>query len=158
MIAAVKFLHIAGLLSWCAALITLPVLLHVHGRARGAREFVEFRLITHIGYAYIATPAALVAIAAGTVLMFLAETFAPWFLAKLAFVAGMVLIHAWFGHLIQRSGEERRAHRGKRPLAGLFIVLPLILAVLFLVLAKPDLDGLRKSMPGWLLVPQGGSL
>ncbi|MFV3130898.1 CopD family protein [Niveispirillum sp. KHB5.9] len=158
MIAAMKLLHIAGLLTWCATLVTLPVLLHVHYRARNPREYREFRLITHIGYAFIATPSALVAIAAGTALMFLAEIYDPWFLTKLAFVAGMVLVHMWLGHLVQRSGDEDGPSRAMRPLIGLYLTVPLILTVLLLVLAKPDLGWVRDEMPAWLLAPQGGSL
>lgn len=154
MIAALKFAHIAGLSVWVAALIALPLLLHVHGGARQQREFIEFRLVTHLGYIAFATPAALIAIAAGTALIFLAGVYEPWLLLKLAFVAGMVLVHAWFGHLIQRSGEERRSEWRRQPLTGLALALPLIAAVLALALAKPAAGTLLAWVPAAIRAPQ----
>lgn len=157
MIAALKFLHLAALACWCAGLIALPLLMHAHGRARNQRQYARFRLITHIGYIGFATPAALVTIMAGTMLIFAARIYEPWLLAKLAFVAAMVLVHVWFGHLIQRSGEEKRSHWQAAPLAGLILVMPLIGIVLALVLSKPDLVLLRDLVPGQLLSPRGGA-
>lgn len=156
MIAALKFIHIAGLVCWCGALIALPLLMHGHGGARRQRQFAEYRLVTHIGYIAVATPAALTAIIAGTALIFVAQVYEPWLLAKLAFVAGLVLVHAWFGHMIQRSGEERRSHWPAAPVLGLALVLPLVAIVLTLVLAKPDLRGLQDLIPDQLLAPRGG--
>ncbi len=155
MIAALKALHVAGLVCWCAALIGLPLLLHRHGGARRQRQFSEYRLVTHIGYIGFATPAALVAIAAGTALILLAEVFEPWLLIKLVFVAGMVMVHVWFGHLIQRSGEERRSEWHGGPLMGLALVVPLIAVVLGLVLLKPAPERLLALIPAQLLVPRG---
>ncbi|MBJ2149787.1 CopD family protein [Paracoccus sp. IB05] len=157
MIAALKFLHVAALACWCASLIALPLLMRAHGGAMSQRQYARFRLITHIGYIGIATPAALVTIMAGTGLIFAAQVFAPWLLVKLAFVAAMVMVHVWFGHLIQRSGEERRSQWQGAPLAGLLIVLPLMAAVLALVLAKPDLAPFRALIPDQFLSPRAGS-
>ncbi|WP_283179566.1 CopD family protein [Gemmobacter sp. 24YEA27] len=156
MIAALKFLHVAALACWCASLIALPLLMKAHGRAQNQRQYAHFRLVTHIGYIAFATPAALVTIIAGTALIFAAQVFAPWLLVKLAFVAAMVLVHVWFGHLIQRSGEEKRSHWQAAPLTGLLLVLPLIAVVLALVLGKPDLTPLRGLIPDQFLAPRGG--
>ncbi|MFC0280265.1 CopD family protein [Falsigemmobacter intermedius] len=154
MIAALKFLHIAGLASWCAALIALPLLLRGYSGAIGQREFERFRLLTHIGYIGFATPAALITVAAGTGLIFSAGVFAPWLLIKLGFVAAMVLVHAWFGHMIQRSGEEKRGHWRAGPLLGLTVVLPLMALVLGLVLVKPDAAALLDLIPDQFLSPR----
>lgn len=154
MIAALKFVHLAALVAWCAALIGLPLLMMAHGRTASQRQYVRFRLITHIGYIAVATPAALLTIAAGTALIFAARVFDPWLLVKLAFVAGMVLVHVWLGHLIQRSGEERRSHWRAQPLLGLALALPMIAAVLVLVLLKPDLDWMPGLIPAQFLAPR----
>src|SRR5690606_24179974 len=77
MIAALKFIHIAGLAGWCAALIALPLLMHAHGRAGNQRQYARFRLVTHIGYIGFATPAALITIIAGTGLIFAAQVLTP---------------------------------------------------------------------------------
>lgn len=158
MIAAVKALHIAGLVAWCAALIALPLLLHLHGHARRQRQFIAFRLITHVGYTAIATPAAVVAVAAGTALIFLARVYEPWLLAKLALVAAMVLVHVWLGHLIGRSGEVGRPVLRPPPILALVLTLPLIAAVLMLVLAKPDLRPLEGWLPAWAQEPRARDL
>jgi len=157
MIAAVKFIHFVGLACWCAALIALPLLMHAHGGMRDQRQFARFRLVTHVSYIAFATPAALIAIAAGTALVFLARVFEPWLLAKLAVVAAMVLVHVWLGHLIQRSGEQPGRARPAHPLVGLALALPLIGVVLALVLTKPDLSALTALIPDQFLVPRGAA-
>ena len=158
MIAALKFIHIAGLTVWCAGLIALPVLLQGYGAPRHQPEFMRFRLLTHVGYAAVATPAAIVAVSAGTALIFAQQVYHPWLLAKLALVAGMVLVHAWLGHLIQMSGERRSPVRLHVPLLGLLLVVPLMAGVLWLVLAKPDLARIERLMPAILLQPQDRGL
>lgn len=158
MIAALKFLHVAALLCWCAALIGLPLLLNHYRGARLQTAFTEFRLITHFGYIAFATPAGVIAIAAGTALIFAAGVGDAWLLVKLIFVAGMALVHAWLGHLILRSGETRERYRMPHPLIALALILPQIVVVLWLVLAKPDLAWIADLVPAVLLEPQGGSL
>ncbi|MFN4154329.1 MAG: CopD family protein [Paracoccaceae bacterium] len=158
MIALLKFLHIAALLCWCAALIALPLLLHHYRGAWVQSRFTEFRLVTHTGYIAFATPAAIIAIAAGTALIFLADVRAEWLWVKLVFVCGMALVHAWIGHLILRSGESLGRFRMPPPLIAIALVLPQIAVVLLLVLAKPDLAWMADLLPAVLLEPQGGSL
>ncbi|MDO5630621.1 MAG: CopD family protein [Paracoccus sp. (in: a-proteobacteria)] len=162
MIAALKFLHIATMLAWCAALVALPVLLAVYGdtwrnRAGGQAQarYAEFRLITHYGYIGFATPAAIISIAAGTALIFAAGVFDLWFAAKLALVSGMALVHAWIGQLILISGEQQGRARLPHPLIALALGLPLMAGVLWLVLAKPDLSGVSAWMPAFMLSPRG---
>lgn len=158
MIALLKFLHIAALLCWCAALVGLPLLLNHYRGARIQARFTEFRLITHYGYIAFACPAAVIAIAAGTALIFAAEIRDEWLLLKLVFVAGMALVHAWLGHLILQSGERRGRYRMPSPLIALALALPQMAAVFWLVLAKPDVTGLATLLPPMFVEPQGGSL
>lgn len=164
MIAALKAIHIAAMLCWCAALVALPLLLLSYGRARDQRHYTEFRLLTHYGYVGFASPAAVIAVAAGTALIFAAQVFDLWFAAKLAFVSAMALIHALIGQMIEHSGEAqaRKPGHGPWPRRGKPMILPLIAligglacigAVLWLVLAKPDLDWLRALLPRVLLAP-----
>ncbi|WP_410217041.1 CopD family protein [Paracoccus sp. (in: a-proteobacteria)] len=162
MIATLKFLHLASMLCWCAALVALPLLFSLyggawrsnHGTEKLQARYAEFRLITHYGYVAFATPAAVIAIVAGTGLIFAADVFDLWFVAKLALVSGMALVHAWIGHLVVVSAEERSIQRLPSPLIALFIVIPLIAGVLWLVLAKPDLSGLTEWMPEFMLKPR----
>jgi protoporphyrinogen IX oxidase len=157
-IAALKFLHIAALLCWCAALVGLPLLLNHYRGARIQTRFTEFRLITHYGYVAFASPAAVIAIGAGTALILVTEIQQEWLLLKLVFVAGMALVHAWLGNLILQSGERKASYKMPPPLIALALVLPQMAVVFWLVLAKPDLSWMAELLPQALLEPQGGSL
>ncbi|MDO5646650.1 CopD family protein [Paracoccus sp. (in: a-proteobacteria)] len=162
MIAALKFLHLGTMLIWCAALIALPVILWIYEglwRKRGAGKaqtrYAEFRLITHYGYIAVATPAAVISVAAGTGLIFAAEVFDLWFAAKLTLVCVMVLTHAWIGQMILITGESRGMVRLSSPPVALSLGAAAMLGVLWLVLAKPDLAGLTAFMPRFMLTPWG---
>ncbi|TVP70944.1 MAG: hypothetical protein EA339_11240 [Rhodobacteraceae bacterium] len=161
MIALLKTLHIIGLSIWMAGLIALPVIMQVYGRRAEMQTqpgFDEFRWLTHYAYTRAVTPAAIIAIAAGTVLIFAHHVLAPWMLAKLAAVSGMVLLHAWLGHVIVQAGEQRGSYR--MPPVGLALLpaFGLIALVLWLVLAKPDLDTLVLALPDILREPRGNAI
>ena len=161
MIAALKALHIAALAVWCAGLVALPVLMHVYGRPERMRTqagFAEFRLLAHRSYTRVVTPAAVVAIAAGSVLIVVLRLADPWMLAKLVAVAGMVLVHAWLGQLVALTGQRGGYWAMPSPLIGLVLGVPLMGVVLWLVLAKPDLWALAEALPEALRQPQGRSL
>ena len=162
MIAIVKATHIAALSLWCAGLIALPIVLQAYGRREEVRTqagFSEFRLLIHAAYTRIVTPAAIIAIAAGTVLFFALELRDHWLMAKLVAVVGMVLVHAWLGHLSVQATEARGDYA--MPPAAL-IALPAgflcMATVLVLVLAKPDLQPLVDALPRDLKVPQARPL
>ena len=161
MIAILKALHISALSVWCAGLILLPVLMHIYGRRDEMKTqagFTEFRWLTHYSYTAVLSPAAVIAVAAGTVLIFALEVLDIWMMAKLVAVAGMVLLHVWLGHLIVVAGEEHGAFR--MPPAGLALlgIIPLIALVLWLVLAKPSLDKLTVLLPAILQEPRGNEI
>lgn len=160
MIALFKTLHIAALVIWCACLLALPLLLGLHERMVHAvplhqlqHSYAQFRRLTHVTYTVVATPSAVIAIAAGTVLIFAAQVLELWLLAKLAFVAGMALVHAWLGHLILQSKERELGWRMPWPALALVLAIPCMLAVLWLVLAKPDLRGVVAALPDWSREP-----
>ncbi|WP_206020812.1 CopD family protein [Roseococcus sp. SYP-B2431] len=151
-----KFFHIAALSVWCAGLVGLPLLLARHDSADTQAEFARTRLVTHHAYVRIVTPAAVIAIGVGTVLVFLRGVFVPWMFVKLALVGLLVLVHAWVGHVTLKVGEEQGDYQP--PPAGLLVGMSLLamLAVLILVLGKPILgEGL---VPAWLLGTQGQPL
>lgn len=161
-VAALKFLHVAALSVWCAGLLALPFILRIHRTATrhgvGQADFTRTRLTSHKLYSLLATPSAVVAIAAGTALVLLERVTSPWLVAKLACVAGMVLVHAWLGHLVLQSGEKGPDWRMPQPMVAVVLLVPLMAAVLFLVLAKPSLDGVEALLPEALLVPRGVAL
>lgn len=161
MIALLKALHISALALWCAGLILLAIVLHLHGRRDEIRTqagFAEFRLLTHYSYTLVISPAAVVAVVAGTVLIFALEVLDAWMLAKLIAVAGMVLVHAWFGHLIAQAGAGNGTYRVPPAALALIVLIPLIGLVLWLVLAKPSLDTLIAAFPDFLQEPRGNPI
>jgi len=161
MIALFKALHVIGLVVWCAGLIALPIIIQAYGRVANVRTqtgYSEFRLLTHRGYVELVTPAAVIAVGAGTVLIFLEEVRDPWMMAKLAAVAGMAICHAWIGHMVSMTGEENGAYRLPTPMPVLFGAVGLMGMVLWLVLAKPDLAPLTGFLPDWLHQPLGREL
>ncbi|MEI4263720.1 CopD family protein [Roseovarius sp. D0-M9] len=151
-----KGLHIAALIFWCGGLAALPLMLSLHDKAASQADFTRIRHITHFSYVFAITPAALVAIGSGTALIFLREAYVPWLFAKLVFVALLVAFHAWIGGILTRVAESAGQHVPPKPVLPLILLLVPVLAILALVLGKPDLHGL--PMPEWLTQTQDGQL
>ncbi|MBR3370622.1 MAG: CopD family protein [Rhodobacteraceae bacterium] len=161
MIALLKALHIAALSVWCAGLILLPVVIQLHRldyASRNQTGFTEFRWVTHHAYRLVLTPAAVIAVTAGTVLIFALEVLDAWLLVKLVAVSGMVLVHAWLGHIIGQAGEHRNAYRLPPAAFALGALVPLMGVVLWLVLAKPALEELIALLPEMLREPRGHAI
>lgn len=161
MIAILKAVHIAALAIWCAGLILLPVLLHIYGRNTRFKTqtgFTEFRWLTHYSYTCVISPAAVIAVAVGTVLIFWLEVLDAWMAAKLLAVMGMVVLHAWFGFLIVQAGERRSAYAIPPVGLSLIVLVPLMALILWLVLAKPDLTELLSLLPEIIQEPRGNAI
>lgn len=152
MIVAVKLLHIAALSIWCAGLVGLPLLLAKHEAGDEQEDYARLRMLTHHAYIRVVTPAAVIAIALGTALIFMRGVFVPWMFAKLVLVGVLVLLHAWIGHVTVNIGESRGGYTPKRAWPFLAAALAAMLVILVLVLGKPLLDGER--LPSWLVAPQ----
>ena len=151
-----KALHLGFLAVWVAGLIALPQMLARHDRAIVQGEFAQIRLATHYGYVWLITPAAILAIGSGVALIFMRDVFTVWIMAKLVLVAGLVAVHAWVGHTIVAVAETEGQHEPPEPLFSTIIIAGLVIGILSLVLAKPDLEQL--PMPSWLLAPLGRQL
>ena len=152
----VKALHLSFVAVWVAGLIALPGMLARHDRAIVQAEFAQIRLATHFGYVWVITPVAILAIFTGSVLIFMREVFTIWIFAKLVLVTGLVAMHAWVGHTIVTVAETEGQHEPPGPLVPTLLVFGLVIGILSLVLAKPDLVEL--PMPSWLLKPLGHQL
>lgn len=151
-----KGLHITALVLWCGGLFALPLLLARHDPAIGQGDYTRIRRVTHYGYIFAITPAGLVAIGSGTALIFLREVYVPWLFAKLVFVAILVAFHGWVGHTLVEVAETEGKHIPPEPALPLMLLLVPVVAILTLVLAKPDLGMI--PLPGWLMQPYGGQL
>ena len=133
-----KLLHIAAVLVWCGALLYLPPAVAAGtARANGELFRAPHGEMARSVFTLVATPAALVAIASGTVVFLLDQTLAVWLVAKLTLVCALVLCHAACGVLLLRveRDRERPVHLACSVTGGLSVLL--ILAILALVLGKP---------------------
>ena len=151
-----KALHLVALGIWCGGLISLPIMLSRHDAVVSQDDYSIIRHRTHLTYTTVVTPAAVIAVIAGTWLIFLRQTFVPWMFAKLVFVAMLLVIHVWIGHNIVRIAEEPGDHRPPNPYLPLTGVLACAIAILLFVLGKPDLGWI--VMPEWLRLPRDGQL
>jgi protoporphyrinogen IX oxidase len=128
-----KLLHLSAVTVWCGALLYLPLAL----AAAGEDDRMTQQRVLRLLFSSIATPAALVAIASGTLIFLWQGPLAPWLVAKLAVVALLVLMHASLGLLVLRS---ERGDAPVRCLACLAVFSASVLALgatAWLVLAKP---------------------
>lgn len=146
----VKSLHIAALILWCAGLFALPLVLAKHDADEEQADYTRLRRITHHGYTRIVTPAAVVAIAAGTALIFLRGAFVPWMFAKLVAVGLLVSLHALIGHTVVLMSERRGEYQPPTPTPLIVVTIATMTVVLLLVLAKPAAPDV---MPAWLKAP-----
>ncbi|WP_323766815.1 CopD family protein [Marinovum sp.] len=152
-----KALHVAMLLLWCAGLFALPLMLARHDPAIGQSDYTRMRKATHFAYTLCVTPAAVIAIASGTALIFLREVFVTWMFVKLVAVALLVTFHVWVGYAVVAVAERRKAPHGPKGMGvAITLLVALILGILTLVLAKPELG--EVPLPDWLHEPRGQPL
>ncbi len=135
---SLKLIHIAAIVIWAAGLLYLPGLFAAHpGTWNDEVAFRRLRRQTRIVYVALMSPAAVVGVVSGTVLVFLAASIAGWIVLKLITVAGMVLLHVWMGRVMGLLLEQPSLHR---PATHLLLILPaaiLITLVIILVSWKP---------------------
>jgi protoporphyrinogen IX oxidase len=134
-----KLLHITAVIVWCGALLYLPgVIAAVAGGASGALPVDTRRHLLRSLYTGLATPAALLAIGSGTLIIVVHEVMAVWLMAKLGVVGLLVLGHGACGLLVLRA--ERGQYRFTRPAAWAIVASTLLwlAAIAWLVLGKPQ--------------------
>jgi uncharacterized membrane protein len=149
-----KALHIAGLLVWCAGLLYLPGLLIAHRELGEGEDFVRIRNASRFNYNAVVSPAAFLAVGAGTALLFASPgVLQGWMFLKLAFVGLLVMAHVQYGFVLARLSEPG----ARPPWLRLILVWAGVLgatgAILWLVLEKPVIDD--TLLPDWLLRPGG---
>lgn len=146
-----KFLHIAALAVWIAGLLYLAVMLVAHRRVTDRQDFVRVRMASRFIYMVLASPAAFIAIGAGTALLFVADALHPWMLFKLMAVGLLVIGHLQYGHVLTHLADEEASAPTIRVKVIAAVVLLSTLATLTLVLAKPAFD--TRVLPDWLTTP-----
>ena len=135
-----KFVHIATIAVWAGGLLVLQYLFWQRRLLALGPELDRLHRVTRFVYVVMTSPAAFVAIGSGTALIFLQSTFREWFTFKMVLVGVMVMLHVVAGLVAVRVFEpDGRFGRGSYfALTGAYLAL--IVAILWVVLAKPAID------------------
>jgi protoporphyrinogen IX oxidase len=141
MIWMVKLLHLSTIAIWVGGLVALPFLLMQRRGLRGEPLHRLHRLVRAL-YVAILSPAAFVAIASGTALVFLRDTFAEWFSLKLVVVGVLAVLHVQAGLLILRVFDADGAFSKAGAVVLTMATLAAVSGVLVIVLWKPQIDAL----------------
>lgn len=133
-------LHIVPLLVWSAGLFYIPTLCSVDYRGMDRIAIRQIRIRARFIFVAVASPAAVLTIVSGSVLVYATGAMGEWFAAKLTLVALMAMFHGFCGHMLALLGHEGRRQKRFNSLSIWMLVAPglLIPAVLWLVLAKPQ--------------------
>jgi len=140
MIALAKFLHIAAIALWAAGIVSLPGLYVQRAHVEDRDALLRLQRIVRFAYVAIISPAAFLGIATGTVLIFLRQTFEPWFSVKLAFVGLLAVLHALTGLVVIRLFREGEIYPVWRFVTATILTGAVVVAIFFVVLAKPAID------------------
>jgi uncharacterized membrane protein len=143
-----KALHMAAIAVWSAGLMVLPGLYVRRAAARQGRELHRLQGLVRFTYVAIVSPAAFVAVATGTGLVFAEQTFAPWFSLKLGLVGMLVVSHILTGLVIIRLFEEGGVYPVERFVWTTTATVGLVVGILVVVLAKPPLPDLLPAALG----------
>ncbi len=135
----VMTVHIATLGIWSAALLILAGLYADAPPQREHAPVNRHRVMCRYVFVMLASPAAVLAIISGSLLVYLRGADGSWLIAKLAAVSMLALYHAYCGKRLDAQGMESVRARPRRH-SPLLITVPVALigAILILVLAKPD--------------------
>ncbi len=126
-----KLIHIAAIVVWSAGLLYLPGLFARHPSvARQPADFERLRHQTRLVYVGLMSPAAVIAIASGTVLVFLAAALGGWMVLKLGAVALMVMLHVYLGRLMGLLYKQPDLRPGW---AHLLLLMPGILVIVLVI-------------------------
>ena len=135
-----KFVHLAAIAVWSGGLIALPFLFWQRRLLGAGSELDRLHRITRLVYVELTSPAAFIAIGSGTVLIFLQTTFIEWFSIKMVLVGLMAMLHVVAG-LVMHQLFLPKGSFGRLSFVALSAAYGvLIIAILWVVLAKPHID------------------
>jgi protoporphyrinogen IX oxidase len=135
-----KFIHLGAIAIWSGGLIALPFLFGQRRGLTATTELDRLHRITRLVYVELTSPAAFIAIASGTALIFLQATFVEWFSAKMVLVGIMAMLHVVAGLVMHQlfSPDGRFSRLSETALTVAYVVV--IVAIIWVVLAKPHID------------------
>ncbi len=144
-----KFVHIAMVAIWFLGLFFLPRLFMAYRRGIADADRAYYNRLTNVIFFYVSTPAAVVAIALGMVLMLFVVP-AGWLVLKLLVVSVAVLLHVYCGLLLYQMSRGGKRHGPVFFGVMGWIPLALLLTIAGLTAAKPA------SLPSLPAPPQEG--
>lgn len=136
-----KVLHILAMTIWFSGLFFLPRLFVVRNRDLADADPAFWNPVTNTLFFRVMTPAALVTITAGGILIAYNPTGA-WLVLKLVVVAFAVLLHLYFGLLLYQLGQDDSRRHGPTfyRIVG-WVPLVLLLVIAAITGAKPQTLG-----------------
>jgi protoporphyrinogen IX oxidase len=139
-ITLLKFIHLGAIAIWSGGLIVLPFLFWERRTLTAGTELDRLHRITRLVYVELTSPAAFVAIASGTALIFLQATFVEWFSLKMVLVGIMAMLHVVAGLVLHQLflPDGRFSRLSAIALSTAYVVV--IIGIIWIVLAKPHLD------------------
>ena len=135
-----KFVHLAAIAIWSGGLIALPFLFWQRRALEAGPDLDRLHRIVRLVYVELTSPAAFIAIASGTALIFLQATFEEWFTIKMVLVGLMAMLHVVAGLVMHQlfSPSGRFGRFSFLTLASTYLVL--VTAIVWVALAKPVID------------------
>ena len=134
-------IHISALLFWCAALLYLPTVIAASGTAQlhdlGSHTEGDDAVARYV-YTRVASPAAVVAIGAGTLIFLPDYQIEVWLVVKLTLVALLVVCHVFVGALAGRAEQNKSVQPWCRMM--MLVMGVLMLCIVLLVLSKPTAE------------------
>ena len=153
MIVWLKSAHIVAMMFWCGGLLMLPSIYRQRGRVESKDAMHDLHRFARALFINVTSPAAFIAVAAGTALIFMRDVFTVWMMLKFAAVGALVALHVRLGYVILYLFDPGYRYARWRQVASTAATLVVILAILWLVLAKPEI-GLA-GIPAWMREPGG---
>lgn len=134
-------LHVVLLIVWSAGLFYMPALCSIKLGNRDRITARQTRIMTRFVFVAVASPAAVLTIVTGGVLVYATDASGDWLAAKLTVVALMAVFHSYCGHMLTLLGHEGKDKKRVHSLSVWLLSVPVLLisTVLWLVLAKPVL-------------------
>lgn len=135
-----KVFHLFGVIAWFAGLFYLPRLFVYHRDASDETSRTRFVTMEQRLLRIIMLPASLVAIGFGLWIMLLhpsAYLSAPWFLAKLVLVIGLIVFHVWCARVARRFASGCNPHSAKLFRAANEMPTVLLLLLLICAIVRP---------------------
>jgi uncharacterized membrane protein len=139
-ITLLKFIHLATIAVWSGGLLVLPFLFWQRRHVANMAELERLHRITRFVYVVMTSPAAFIAIGTGTALIFLQTTFKEWFSLKMVLVGAMAMLHVLAGLTAVKVFGPNGRFSTLACVALTSVYLIVIVAILWVVLAKPGID------------------